>query len=177
MIRVIVVGSLKSFARKVPVLSDGRAAASKGSGSNTSLGTASRGVLPIRPFADRWFLWREFAGHRLCGWLEAMLPYQVVTVDIGQQQSRPRKSRPFWLDYVSELAAEARRSRSRAGGDDGGHWNPPLPWSGHRGAGAARSRTCRRPSYSKMRPDTLLPSFRRFGTEELPTGPFPTHSI
>jgi hypothetical protein len=85
MIRVIVVGSLKSFARKVPVLSDGRAAASKGSGSNTSLGTASRGVLPIRPFADRWVLWREFAGHRLCGWLEAMLPYQVVTVDIGHR--------------------------------------------------------------------------------------------
>jgi hypothetical protein len=40
-----------------------------------------------------------------------LLPYPVVTVDMGQQLARmknPAEIETLWLDYVSELAQEAR---------------------------------------------------------------------
>jgi peptidoglycan/xylan/chitin deacetylase (PgdA/CDA1 family) len=45
-----------------------------------------------------------------------LLPYPVVTVDMGQQLSRmksPAEIETLWLDYVSELAREARADPSR----------------------------------------------------------------
>jgi allantoinase len=44
------------------------------------------------------------------GWL-ALLPYPVVTVDMGQELARTKSAaeiEALWLDYVSELANEAR---------------------------------------------------------------------
>jgi len=46
----------------------------------------------------------------------ALLPYPVVTVDMGQQLARlksPTEIETLWLDYVSELAAEARANPAR----------------------------------------------------------------
>jgi allantoinase len=43
-------------------------------------------------------------------------PYPVVTVDIGQQLARmksPMEIEALWLDYVLELAAEARADPAR----------------------------------------------------------------
>jgi allantoinase len=45
-----------------------------------------------------------------------LLPYPVVTVDMGQQLSRmksPAEIEALWLDYVLELAAEARADPAR----------------------------------------------------------------
>jgi peptidoglycan/xylan/chitin deacetylase (PgdA/CDA1 family) len=45
-----------------------------------------------------------------------LLPYPVVTVDMGQDLARmqgPREIEALWLDYVLELAAEARAEPSR----------------------------------------------------------------
>jgi allantoinase len=45
-----------------------------------------------------------------------LLPYPVVTVDMGQQLSRmqsPAQIEALWLDYVLELAAEARADPAR----------------------------------------------------------------
>jgi allantoinase len=45
-----------------------------------------------------------------------LLPYPVVTVDMGQQLARmksPAEIANLWLDYVSELASEARADPSR----------------------------------------------------------------
>jgi hypothetical protein len=45
-----------------------------------------------------------------------LLPYPVVTVDMGQQLARmktPAEIETLWLDYVSELASEARADPSR----------------------------------------------------------------
>lgn len=45
-----------------------------------------------------------------------LLPYPVVTVDMGQQLARmksPAEIETLWLDYVSELAREARADPSR----------------------------------------------------------------
>jgi allantoinase len=47
----------------------------------------------------------------------ALLPYPVVTVDMGQQLARmksPTEIETLWLDYVLELAAEARADPARA---------------------------------------------------------------
>jgi hypothetical protein len=49
------------------------------------------------------------------GWL-ALLPYPVVTVDMGQELARmksPAEIEALWLDYVSELADEARADPGR----------------------------------------------------------------
>jgi allantoinase len=49
------------------------------------------------------------------GWL-ALMPYPVVTVDMGQQIARmksPADIEALWLDYVSELANEARADPAR----------------------------------------------------------------
>jgi allantoinase len=49
------------------------------------------------------------------GWL-ALLPYPVVTVDMGQELARmksPAEIEALWLDYVSELANEARADPAR----------------------------------------------------------------
>ena len=49
------------------------------------------------------------------GWV-ALLPYPVVTVDMGQELARmksPAEIEVLWLDYVSELANEARADPSR----------------------------------------------------------------
>ena len=49
------------------------------------------------------------------GW-EVLLPYPVVTVDMGQELARmksPAEIEALWLDYVSELANEARASPQR----------------------------------------------------------------
>jgi allantoinase len=49
------------------------------------------------------------------GWV-VLLPYPVVTVDMGQQLARmksPAEIEALWLDYVSELANEARGDPSR----------------------------------------------------------------
>jgi allantoinase len=46
----------------------------------------------------------------------ALLPYPVVTVDMGQQLARmksPTEIETLWLDYVLELAAEARAEPAR----------------------------------------------------------------
>jgi peptidoglycan/xylan/chitin deacetylase (PgdA/CDA1 family) len=46
----------------------------------------------------------------------ALLPYPVVTVDMGQQLARmknPTEIEALWLDYVSELAREARADSTR----------------------------------------------------------------
>jgi peptidoglycan/xylan/chitin deacetylase (PgdA/CDA1 family) len=46
----------------------------------------------------------------------ALLPYPVVTVDMGQQLARmksPTEIETLWLDYVLELAAEARADPAR----------------------------------------------------------------
>jgi allantoinase len=46
----------------------------------------------------------------------ALLPYPVVTVDMGQQLARmknPAEIETLWLDYVSELAQEARADATR----------------------------------------------------------------
>jgi len=46
----------------------------------------------------------------------ALLPYPVVTVDMGQQLARmknPAEIEALWLDYVSELAQEARADATR----------------------------------------------------------------
>ena len=46
----------------------------------------------------------------------ALLPYPVVTVDMGQElarMQRPREIEALWLDYILELAAEARAEPSR----------------------------------------------------------------
>jgi allantoinase len=46
----------------------------------------------------------------------AQLPYPVVTVDMGQHLARlkgPTEIEALWLDYVLELAREARADRSR----------------------------------------------------------------
>jgi allantoinase len=46
----------------------------------------------------------------------ALLPYPVVTVDMGQQLARmksPTEIETLWLDYVLELAAEARADPTR----------------------------------------------------------------
>jgi peptidoglycan/xylan/chitin deacetylase (PgdA/CDA1 family) len=46
----------------------------------------------------------------------ALLPYPVVTVDMGQQLARmknPTEIETLWLDYVSELAQEARADPMR----------------------------------------------------------------
>lgn len=46
-----------------------------------------------------------------------LLPYPVVTVDMGQQLARlkaPAEIEALWLDYVSELAHEARADPARA---------------------------------------------------------------
>jgi allantoinase len=45
-----------------------------------------------------------------------LLPYPVVTVDMGQQLARmksPTEIETLWLDYVQELASEARADPSR----------------------------------------------------------------
>ena len=45
-----------------------------------------------------------------------LLPYPVVTVDMGQELARmqgPREIEALWLDYVLELAAEARAEPTR----------------------------------------------------------------
>src|SRR6202012_110531 len=45
-----------------------------------------------------------------------LLPYPVVTVDMGQQLARmknPTEIEALWLDYVLELAAEARADPTR----------------------------------------------------------------
>jgi allantoinase len=45
-----------------------------------------------------------------------LLPYPVVTVDMGQQLARtksPAEIETLWLDYVLELAREARADPSR----------------------------------------------------------------
>ena len=45
-----------------------------------------------------------------------LLPYPVVTVDMGQQLARmksPTEIETLWLDYVLELAAEARADSAR----------------------------------------------------------------
>jgi peptidoglycan/xylan/chitin deacetylase (PgdA/CDA1 family) len=45
-----------------------------------------------------------------------LLPYPVVTVDMGQELARmkgPREIEALWLDYVLELAAEARAEPAR----------------------------------------------------------------
>ena len=49
------------------------------------------------------------------GWV-VLLPYPVVTVDMGQQLARmksPSEIEALWLDYVLELANEARADSSR----------------------------------------------------------------
>ena len=49
------------------------------------------------------------------GWV-VLLPYPVVTVDMGQQLARmksPSEIEALWLDYVLELANEARADPSR----------------------------------------------------------------
>ena len=49
------------------------------------------------------------------GWV-LLLPYPVVTVDMGQQLARmksPAEIEALWVDYVSELANEARADPSR----------------------------------------------------------------
>jgi allantoinase len=49
------------------------------------------------------------------GWV-VLLPYPVVTVDMGQELARmksPAEIADLWLDYVSELANEARADPSR----------------------------------------------------------------
>ena len=49
------------------------------------------------------------------GWV-ILLPYPVVTVDMGQQLARmksPAEIEALWLDYVSELADEARADPAR----------------------------------------------------------------
>jgi peptidoglycan/xylan/chitin deacetylase (PgdA/CDA1 family) len=49
------------------------------------------------------------------GWV-VLLPYPVVTVDMGQQLARmksPSEIEALWLDYVLELANEARANPSR----------------------------------------------------------------
>ena len=49
------------------------------------------------------------------GWV-ALLPYPVVTVDMGQELARmksPAEIEALWLDYVLELANEARADPSR----------------------------------------------------------------
>jgi allantoinase len=49
------------------------------------------------------------------GWL-VLLPYPVVTVDMGQQLARmktPTEIETLWLDYVLELANEARANPAR----------------------------------------------------------------
>jgi allantoinase len=46
----------------------------------------------------------------------ALLPYPVVTVDMGQELARmqgPREIEALWLDYILELVAEARAEPSR----------------------------------------------------------------
>jgi len=46
----------------------------------------------------------------------ALLPYPVVTVDMGQQLARmktPAEIETLWLDYVLELASEARADPAR----------------------------------------------------------------
>ena len=46
----------------------------------------------------------------------ALLPYPVVTVDVGQELARmksPAEIEALWLDYVSELANEARADPAR----------------------------------------------------------------
>jgi allantoinase len=46
----------------------------------------------------------------------ALLPYPVVTVDMGQELARvrgPRDIEALWLDYILELAAEARAEPTR----------------------------------------------------------------
>ena len=46
----------------------------------------------------------------------ALLPYPVVTVDMGQQLARmktPTEIETLWLDYVLELASEARADPAR----------------------------------------------------------------
>jgi len=51
----------------------------------------------------------------LDGW-EVLLPYPVVTVDMGQELARmksPAEIETLWLDYVLELANEARADPSR----------------------------------------------------------------
>ena len=45
-----------------------------------------------------------------------LLPYPVVTVDMGQQLARmksPAEVEALWLDYVLELAAESRADAAR----------------------------------------------------------------
>jgi allantoinase len=45
-----------------------------------------------------------------------LLPYPVVTVDMGQNLARmktPAEIETLWLDYVSELAREARANPAR----------------------------------------------------------------
>ena len=45
-----------------------------------------------------------------------LLPYPVVTVDMGQQLARmktPAEIETLWLDYVLELASEARADPAR----------------------------------------------------------------
>ena len=45
-----------------------------------------------------------------------LLPYPVVTVDMGQELARmhgPREIETLWLDYVGELAAEAHAEPTR----------------------------------------------------------------
>ena len=45
-----------------------------------------------------------------------LLPYPVVTVDMGQQLARmksPTEVEALWLDYVLELAAESRADSAR----------------------------------------------------------------
>ena len=49
------------------------------------------------------------------GWV-VLLPYPVVTVDMGQQLATtksPAEIEALWLDYVSELANEVRADPSR----------------------------------------------------------------
>src|SRR5919198_6485932 len=49
------------------------------------------------------------------GWL-VQLPYPVVTVDMGQQLARmksPAEIEALWIDYISELAREARADPAR----------------------------------------------------------------
>jgi allantoinase len=49
-------------------------------------------------------------------WGLALLPYPVVTVDMGQELARmksPAEIEALWLDYVSELANEARANPAR----------------------------------------------------------------
>ena len=57
-----------------------------------------------------------------------LLPYPVVTVDMGQNLARmktPAEIERLWLDYVSELSQEARADPVTRG-DNGGHRHSPL---------------------------------------------------